>query len=161
MNASHARPGQCDTPEHLQPKGDGRETPIALAAERAETAIAKLMHEYPAMALADVAQARQALADAGAMPDRRSESLAAAYAIAHNLKGQGGSFGFPLVTRIADSLARLLRAVADGGPAELKLADAHLDALTIILKRPIRGDGGAAGSQLAQKLEALTAQFDR
>lgn len=161
MNASHVMPGHGETPGHMRPDDDLRQTPVAVVLERAESAVARLMQEYPAMALADVAQARRALADATAMPDRRSECLAYAYGVAHNLKGQGGSFGFPLVTRIGNSLARLLRAAAEGVPAELKLADAHLDALTIILQKQIRGDGGTAGGQLAERLESLTAPFDR
>jgi hypothetical protein len=75
----------------------------------------------------------------------------------HNIKGQGASFGYPLVTRIGQSLCRLVapgRALDEAG---LKLAQAHLDALKLVLEKQIAGKGGEVGDKLAARLESLTA----
>ena len=75
-------------------------------------------------------------------------------------QGQGASFGYPLVSRIGQSLCRLIapgRSVDEDG---LKLAQAHLDALKLVLDQKIAGKGGETGDKLAARLESLTAAAD-
>ncbi len=79
------------------------------------------------------------------------------YQVVHNVKGQGTSFGYPLMTRVGESLMRLVK-TADGSTVpDLRLLDAHIAALRTILQHNIRGHGGASGEVLAEKLEALVA----
>jgi len=89
---------------------------------------------------------------------RRYEHLRRLYSIAHNIKGQGGSFNYPLVTRIGQSLCRF---IAEAGEMELQetelpIVQAHLDALKLILEQRISGEGGETATKLAERLESLT-----
>jgi hypothetical protein len=130
----------------------------ALTAE-AEAAIARLVESYPDLAEPDLAGAEAALAVAveGQVP--RPDQFLRLHNFAHNLKGQGGSFGYPLVTRIAQSLCELVP--DDIGrvppPTAVPLIRAHLEALRLVLAQRLTGDGGPVGRGLAARLAELGA----
>ena len=87
----------------------------------------------------------------------RREYLAEMHRIAHGMKGQGGSFGFPLISRVGQSLCRFVGRDSERVETDLPVIQAHLDAQRLILEKGIRGDGGEAGRRLAERLETLTA----
>lgn len=128
---------------------------MAAVLARAQAAVDDLAKGYTTWARADVDRARKALDAALAEPAQRAKQVEELFRVAHDLKGQGASFGYPLVTRIADSLCRLTRdrklAYED---RHLDLARAHLDAAQLVLTKEIKGDGGQVGADLAAKLAA-------
>jgi chemotaxis protein histidine kinase CheA len=88
-------------------------------------------------------------------------SIDALLCAAHDLKGLGATYGFPLVTAIAASLCRLTetddgKAVVARDPA---LARAHVDALRAIVRDGIRAPNHPLGSALRQTLEAGVAKL--
>jgi len=91
-------------------------------------------------------------------PAAQTGSVREIYGIAHNLKGQGSSFGYPLITRIAQSLCQLTRHERAFADADLGIVQAHLDAIRLILTKEIKGDGGEIGHKLATRLEILAAK---
>jgi hypothetical protein len=136
---------------HAGGEDDGSATELIA---RAEAAIAELRRDYPNWALNDVVAARAALDEAVADPALRGPRLQRVYELAHDIKGQGGSFGYDLATRIGQSLCRLLR-TTDRSTVDLALARQHLDALNLIFLKKIDGDGGTMGDRIAQRLETL------
>ena len=98
-------PANSNKPDAEQP-GEGR---ISNALARAEAAVASLAQDYATWALADVAKARTALAAAIDDPAGHAPHVEALFRVGHDLKGQGTSFGFPLVTKIGHSLCALTR----------------------------------------------------
>ena len=79
--------------------------------------------------------------------------------IAHDIKGQGGSFGYPLVTMIGDSLSTLLkheRLLTDPG---LELLSEHVTALGTILDKAIEGDGGDLGGSYVRRLSTMVGEL--
>ena len=130
---------------------DNNESETARRLARAEAAVADLAKSYVGWAMADVdkcaeflAIARAAVANdtlpAGAV-DSRMIATQSLYAVAHNIKGQGSSFGFQLMTRLGDSLCRLTRGKRPFSDADLNLVASHLDAMRLVLTQEIRGDG--------------------
>src|SRR6185369_15681308 len=85
----------------------------------------------------------------------RAASIKNLYGLAHNIKGQGSSFGYPLVTRIGHSLCTLVRQERPFADADLGVMQAHLDALRLILTKDIKGEGGEVGGKLAARLENM------
>jgi HPt (histidine-containing phosphotransfer) domain-containing protein len=75
--------------------------------------------------------------------------------IAHDIKGQGGSFGYPLITEVGQSLSMLLKHERVLSELGLKLLAAHVTALATILENTIQGDGGELGGSYTQRLSAL------
>ena len=121
---------------------------------RAQAAVDDLAKGYTTWARADVERARTSLDAALSDPAQRAKHVEDLFRVAHDLKGQGASFGYPLVTRIADSLCKLTR---DRKLAyenrHLDLAKAHLDAAQLVLTKEIKGEGGQIGADLAAKLK--------
>jgi len=148
---------------------DSKESEMARRLARAEAAVADLAKSYVTWASADVEKCTEHLAVAratqptpnlpeGAVDDRMI-AMQALYAVAHNIKGQGSSFGFPLMTRLGESLCRLTRAKRPFPDNDLNIVQAHLDAMRLVLAQNIRGDGGALGDKLAQRLEGLVTEL--
>ena len=150
MPANSNKPGSDET-------GEGT---ISTALARAEAAVANLAQDYASWALADVAKARAALAAAIDDPAGRGQHIEALFRVGHDLKGQGTSFGFPLVTKIGQSLCALTRdRDRQYESRHLDLAKAHLDALDLILAKSIKGEGGKVGAELVAKLEQRVSEL--
>ena len=71
------------------------------------------------------------------------------------LRGQGGIFDYPLITRLGASLFAATREVAEAAtPNRVKLIAAHIDAIGTVFKNKIKGDGGEVGKALMQEIDA-------
>lgn len=97
------------------------------------------------------AYVEQVKADAAAWPD----AARGMREIAHNVKGQGSSFGYPLMTRVGDSFHRLVKVLETVDDGKLKLLEAHVTTLQTVLEKDIRGSGGDVGAALSERLEGL------
>lgn len=72
---------------------------------------------------------------------------------AHDLKGLGGTYDYPLITRVAGSLCKLMDDPAARTSAPLFLVDAHIDAVRAIMRDEIRDPGHPVGLALSEALE--------
>ncbi len=132
--------------------------PERLIAE-AESALATLNEDYETWVGADLTRLETAFRDAQGDPDRRRELLRKAHGIAHEMKGQGTTFGYPLVTHAAGSLCRLFEAIEDAADAfALRAIELHIDGLRSIVINRIKGDGGVTGRDLVAALNAVAAK---
>ena len=122
--------------------------------ERAERAVAAMADSYLEWAARDVGRLQAALAEARSQPGDQTP-IQRLREIAHEVRGQGGSFGFPLVSRIATSMYRLLREGTSFPASSLDIVDAHIEALRAVLAQRARGDGGPTGQQIGAGLEAM------
>ena len=126
---------------------------------RAQAAVADLAKNYAPNTLADLERCAALLQAARTDPAGRGARVKDIYGIAHNMKGQGSSFGFPLVTRIGQSLCALTRRERAFSDQDLAVIQAHFEALKLILTKDIKGDGGEVGGKLAARLEAMVARL--
>lgn len=143
-----------ELPNTLKEKvGSGGFDPIAL--RRADVAIEEMGGEYEVRLQAEVAaldEAFRAMRRAGAF------DLEHLFAAAHRLRGEAGTFGYPLVSAIGNTLARYLdpRPKLDAAGAEI--VESHVNALRAIVIRKVKGDGGEIGAQLVQGLAAMVSR---
>ena len=98
--------------------------------------------------------ARQAIRTDGMTP-ATVESL---YLRAHDLKGLGTTYGFPLITRIAASLCVLTDDAEKRTRAPMALVDAHIDAIRAAVRDDIKTDEHPVGRALCDELEARVAE---
>lgn len=75
------------------------------------------------------------------------------FTVAHDLRGLGATYEFPLVTRIAASLARLVETPEKRSGVPVSLAEAHVSSIRAALNQNIRSDEDPVGRQLAEELE--------
>ena len=81
------------------------------------------------------------------------ENMEYLYLRAHDLKGLGATYGFPLITRIAGLLCRLIDDKSKRLDAPLGLIDAHVDAIKVAARDSIKTDDDPVGKSLVQDLE--------
>ena len=135
-------------------KSDERTGDMARMLARAEAAVADLAKSYASWAVADVDKCAEILAAARAAGgDARVALAREIHGVAHNIKGQGTSFGYALMTRLGQSLCQLTRRKPAFSDADLDLVNAHIEAMRLVLTKEIRGDGGELGDRLGARLE--------
>ena len=122
---------------------------------QAEAAVEALRDTYRLQLSADVEQ----LCDIWSRVEAEGVSadrLAELHSVAHNIKGQGGSFGYDLVTDIGASFCDYLRGGERVSPDELNVVHMHIRMLKRVSDDDISGDGGETGARIVEKLRLLT-----
>jgi chemotaxis protein histidine kinase CheA len=125
---------------------------------RAEAALAELADDFTRWMEQECVRldtARKALRASGFNQGTRDGLFLAA----HDIKGQAATFGFPLVTPVADSLCRLIEHTPEMKRIPMSLVDQHVDAVRAITHRNTRGDSDANAARLAEKLRHVTEEF--
>jgi len=127
------------------------------AVERAERALADLQGEFAGWMSQDVNR----LVEAGAAyaKQRDVETLCNIYRAAHDLKGHGTTFGFPLISRVASSLCTLTDDTAYGLPLPPTLIEAHINAIKVMVRDEVRDPSQQTATALAAELERRVAEF--
>ena len=138
--------------------GGGRFSLDADAVARAEAALKSLSGQFSQWLNDELEKLDAARAEikAKGMTPATSEGL---YMRAHDLKGLGATYEFPLVTRIAASLCKLIDNPDTRITAPLVLVDAHIDAIKAAVRDGIKTDEHPVGKVLAEELEAKTAIY--
>ena len=146
-------------PNSLKLKLGGRFGGIDLAAiAKAEAALASLSGNFAQWMqeeLQNLEVARQAIRVEG-LTAQTAEGL---YFRAHDLKGLGATYEFPLITRIAASLCRLIDDPATRQEAPMFLVDGHIDAIRAAVRDEIRTDTHPVGKVLIVELERRVDEF--
>lgn len=128
---------------------------------RAEAAAKALSQQYPMLVQPELERARAASATLAAAKSEETARQAASkvYAVADDLKGQGGSYGFPLVSSVAASLCHL---TLNAKTFEAQLSQAvnvHIDAIALVIKNVIKNPEDPEGKRLVSQVETLTAHL--
>lgn len=88
-----------------------------------------------------------------------AENMESLYLRAHDLKGLGATYGFPLITRIAGLLCRLIDDKTKRLEAPLGLIEAHIDAIKAAARDDIKTEDHPIGKILVQELEGRIKAF--
>lgn len=135
--------------------GDGPVSIDPSVLKRAEESVEKLSEDYSSFAQADVDGIKSAIARAEEKPEERLEAIADIYTRALDLKGQGGGFGYNLITSIGDLLTKFLEGKKDLTPREFDIVHAHVDAMQAVLRAEMKGGGDKIGVQIVDGLSQL------
>jgi chemotaxis protein histidine kinase CheA len=125
--------------------------------KKAEQAVVEMEKDFTGWALEDLNEMEAALGrlkDGGDM----GKELGEVFRIALDMKGQGGSFGFVMITRIAGSLSDFMEERQTVGRLGLEAIAAHIGAMRAIMAQNVRDDGGNTGQALLAELQNLTAK---
>jgi len=156
---SQQNPGQLiQVPNTLRLKVGGRFgaiDPSAIA--KAEAALKSLSGNFAQWLQDEVVKleaARQRVKAEGLT----AETMESLYLRAHDLKGLGATYEFPLITRIAASLCRLIDDKAKRLTAPMALVDAHIDGVKAAIRDNIKTDDHPVGQVLVTELERRVAE---
>jgi len=123
--------------------------------ERAEKAIAEMSDSYLEWVEEDLKRMDVAYKNLENAEEPLKEEAEAVFQIAHDVKGQGGSFGYDLMTVIGNELCRLIERTESFGSAEVQAIKVHVDALKIVIQTGMKGDGGANGQALVDGIRKV------
>jgi len=124
--------------------------------ERARVAIEKLKRAYvDDWAPASLDEIERALKLAGSQPEAVREHLDAVYRLAHDMKGQGATFGYVLMSDIGAALSELSYERDDATKAEIKAMLAHVTAARAVLSEELEDPNCAEAQALLGKLKSV------
>lgn len=86
------------------------------------------------------------------------ETMEFLYLRAHDLKGLGSTYEFPLVTRIGASLCKLIDDKDKRLSASMALIDAHIDGIRAAVRDGIKTDDHPVGKILVTELERMVTE---
>lgn len=92
-------------------------------------------------------------------PDKRTLQFAEINELAHELRGQGGTFGYPLIS-VAGKM--LYESTLEGCPVtdnQVDVVRAHIDMMRAVIREKISGSGGKVGKELVQSLHAAVQRY--
>ncbi len=113
--------------------------------DRAEEAIAGMADQYLDWVQEDIKRIDEAFAVLAAASGDRKAELDDVFQVAHDMKGQGGSFGYDLITAIGNQLCRLIEKLENIGDSEVNAIRVHIDAMKLVIAQKMKGNGGKAG----------------
>ncbi len=85
-------------------------------------------------------------------PGRRTAQFNEINQVALELRGQGGTFGYPLISTFGKMLFDSTREGCREDEAQVEIVKAHVDAMRAVLREKIAGDGGDIGKALIATL---------
>lgn len=140
-------------PNMLRVKVGGRVGFDSKAIERAEAALNSMsgqFSEWLQQEITSLEACRQAVRSEG-LTGEAGEAL---YARAHDLKGLGTTYEFPIVTRMGASLSRLIETRELRNIVPLPLVEAHVDAIKAAVRDGVKDVDHPVGAALVAELES-------
>jgi len=120
---------------------------------RADAAVKRLSDQFTDLALDEIGKLDMLLKEAQANSDKRPDIVRNIFMVVHDLRGQGATFDYPLLTRIGSSLCTFTENLEGSSDKELQVISVHVDALKAVMTHKISGDGGPVGREIAKGLE--------
>lgn len=122
----------------------------------AASVISDLSEKYPTWAMADVTKLKLLHNDAVSIsgPARDKFVREDLYRVAHDIKGQGATFDYPLMTDVAAALCNFIKKQETFDANAMKYIKECTDDLELILNKKLKGDGGDLGTQILSKIKA-------
>lgn len=137
--------------------GPGAVTPEVLA--QAEAIVSNMTDNYLEWVKGDLVALRRAFENLKSGGGNARDELDAIFRIVHDMRGQGGSFGYKLITVIGNQLCRLLGGLQEAGQAEIEAIGIYIEAMNMVIARNMEGDGGPEAGQMLEGLEKVGAKF--
>lgn len=147
-------------PNRLREKvgGIGKSGPMTIEVEAlklAEQQLDRMEGDYADWVRGSLKQLMDAYDQLVVADDTRKRGLALFQInkLAHDLRGQGSTFGYPLITVFGRSLYECTSNVNDVSEQLIEFVKAHLDGINAVIREKIKGSGGTVGNDLVASLE--------
>ena len=145
-------------PNMLKLKVGGRGGIDMAAIAKAEAALKSLSGNFAQWLNDEIVKLEAARQDVRAQ-GLTAQTVETLYLRAHDLKGLGATYEFPLITRLAASLCKLIDDPDTRLSAPMFLVDAHIDAIKACVRDDIKIDTHPVGKILAAELEGRVAAY--
>ena len=140
--------------------GSGSATIDPALIASAEAQISEMGEDYVDWVRESVAELAREHRHAVDRPDEAPSRYRAINKLALELRGQGGMFGYPLVTEFGASLFLCTGGSPRITDNHLALVKAHIDAIRAVINDKVSGDGGAIGRELMAGLAQAKEKYE-
>jgi CheY-like chemotaxis protein len=131
-----------------------------LVIQAAETKVQELVGDYSVWVKRYLDQLTQAYRALCRGEGARHVQLGTINSVAHELRGQGGIFDYPLISAFGKTLYEATTdSNAEASEKRLKLLEAHIDAIRLVFTKQVRGDGGEVGAALLKDIETAVKKY--
>ena len=127
---------------------------------RADKQVQKLSGEFEEIFATTIPALGQEMEAVRASNGEDKEALDRLRQLLHDLRGQAGTFGYPLVSQVGDSACKFIDLSERIGSAETEVLGMHIDALKAVSQAKIKGDGGAVGAELRGGLRKVILKYN-
>lgn len=127
---------------------------------QAEDSVQKLGGEFETIFTDSVLTLASAMTEVRQTGMTREHGLTRMRRLLHDLRGQAGTFGYPLVSQVGDSACKFIDLSEDIGNTEVEVLGMHIDALKAISQAKIKGDGGPVGRELMSGLRKVILKYN-
>ncbi|MHA1598210.1 MAG: phosphorelay protein [Alphaproteobacteria bacterium] len=131
------------------------------AIERAEEVIAGMADNYLEWVEEDLVKIQKAYNDLKGDPDNAKERMEVIFGIAHDMKGQGGSFNYDLMTILGNDLCRFIENKETASATDVEVIGLYVGSMKVVIAQRMEGDGGAAGTEVLNGLAAVVEKLTR
>lgn len=126
---------------------------------RALNAAEDLIDSYQGWAVDDLADLWQKFQSVGKQKASKKDIMEM-FNIAHEIRGQGGTFGYKLISTIADSLCKFMDGRKSLNTGELDVIKIHILAMKAVFKQELKGPQPELAEQLSELMQALRNKVD-
>lgn len=80
------------------------------------------------------------------------------FKVCHDAKGQGGTFGYDLITTVGNDLCRFIEKPIPLNDEKIKVIGHHIRAMKKIIEKKMTGDGNAQGKKIVTTLREMVSK---
>ena len=107
----------------------------------------------------DLKKIEQAFSALESASGDKKEEMNGVFQVSHDIKGQGGSFGYDLMTAIGNELCRFIEKADKVGVGEIAAIKLHIDALKLVIAQDLKGTRGKEGEKMLSGLQQICDKF--
>ena len=119
---------------------------------KAEAVVAELKQDFSQWVCEDLSRLRKSFELACSDGTKRREHLDTIADVVHEIKGEVGTYNYPLMTQVAESLQNFVSSIEDCRDVQLEIVGKHVEALEAIIRENLEGSGGETGTELTEAL---------
>lgn len=115
--------------------------------------------DYKKIAGASLDKLHQLMLDFLANPLANGETGHKIYELCHDLKGEGASFGYPAVSRVADLICRVMDCKAQRSQRFLEIVKIEVDSIRAMVRFDVKGNPRGLAMEIIDALEFLVDNY--
>jgi hypothetical protein len=123
--------------------------------KHAENVIGSMGDDFVETVSCEIMHVMQLAVDLETDRAKATEILKNVRRVAHDLRGQGATYGYDLISDVSECLFRYTDRLSSAAELNPDVLRAHADAMRAVIKNEVKGDGGAVGINLVASLDAL------
>lgn len=126
--------------------------------KQAEKQLKRASLDFTSWAIEYLSKLAELCTDALMEPGRRSRHFGEINTLALELRGQGGTFGYPLISTFGKMLYDTTIEGCSESDSAVEVVKCHVDSMRAVIREKVSGDGGQIGRELLKGLQMSIAK---